>query len=156
MVDLTQANYAPESTEADAGFDPVPAGDYPVIVVDSELKDTKAGTGKFLKVTFEIFEGPKKNQKLWAQYNLINPNPDAAKIGHSQLKALSEACGKPNAKDSSELHNVPLVARVIIKKSAEYGDSNEIKKVMPYNAGAQATQASAAPAAAGDKPSWAS
>ena len=38
-------------------FDPVPAGWYPVKAVESSIETTKAKTGKYIKVKFEIVKG---------------------------------------------------------------------------------------------------
>ena len=152
MADLTSTGYVPEQTTADAGFEPLKAGDYPVIAIESELRDTKSGTGKFLAVTFEVFEGPSKGRKYFSNYNLANPNPKAVEIGRAQLKAFSEACGKPNAKDSTELHNSPLILNLGIDKN----NQNNIKAHKPYVAGqAQVSQPAAAGAASEATPSWA-
>jgi len=148
MVQLTE-NYAPEQTEESQGFDPLPAGEYPAVATDSELKDTKAGDGKYLNVTFEVIEGSHKGRKVWARYNLVNPNKQAEQIGHQQLKQFATAAGKPNARDSEELHNVPLVLKVTVRDVY-----NDVKDVKPYRATAVSGGASGATAAGGDKPSW--
>ena len=33
-------------------FEPLPRGDYECIVIDTKIKETKAGTGEYLEVTF--------------------------------------------------------------------------------------------------------
>lgn len=150
MAQLPQ-NYVPENTQEQAGFDPVPAGDYPAVAIDSEVKDTKNGTGQYLQVTFEVIEGEYKGRKLWGRYNLVNQNKQAEEIGHAQLKQLSVAAGKPNARDSSELHNIPVILKVTMRNDEQYGAQNDIKEVKTYQAGG----APAAATASSEKPSWA-
>lgn len=131
MVALTQ-NYVPEQTEEQTGFEAMPAGDYPAVAIDSEIKDTNKGDGKYLQVTYEIIEGPMKNRRVWGRFTLINPNSDAEKIGHSQLKSFASAAGKPNARDSEELHNIPVTLNIVVKDSPQYGKQNDIKSFKPY------------------------
>lgn len=162
MADLTQLGYVPETTEANTGYDALPAGEYPAVATEIELKDTKAGTGKYLGVEFEIIEGNGKGRKVFTNFNLMNPNPKAVEIGHAQLKEFATALGNPNAKDSAELKNKPVVIKLAIKNDPERGAQNEVKGYKPYGAGV----ASAAPAQTqtqpaqtaqvnGNKPSWA-
>lgn len=158
MADLSQLGYSPETTEANTGFDALPAGEYPAVATEAELKDTKAGTGKYLKVTFEIIEGNGKGRKVFTNFNLVNPNQDAVQIGHAQLKEWATAAGNPNAKDTSELIHKPVVLKLTVKKDEEYGDGNEVKSYKPY--GATVAQSQSAPAQAsaaptGNAPSWA-
>lgn len=61
-------------------FGAIPSGEYLVMIVDSDMKATKSGTGQYLELTHEILEGPYKGQKLWARLNLINPNQQAVSI----------------------------------------------------------------------------
>ena len=44
------ANQVEPTTE----FDPLPAGKYPAVITESEFKPTKAGTGRYLQLTFHI------------------------------------------------------------------------------------------------------
>ncbi len=54
-----------EEVEPAAKFDPIPAGRYQAIITDSEQKPTKAGTGHYLQLTFQIQEGTYKGRILW-------------------------------------------------------------------------------------------
>ena len=60
--------------EPSTDFDPLPAGKYLAVITDSEMKPTKAGTGNYLELTFEIIEGQHKGRRAWARLNLINGN----------------------------------------------------------------------------------
>jgi hypothetical protein len=101
-------------------FDPIPAGKYLAVITESEMKSTKANTGHFLQLTFQIVEGPFKNRYLWARLNLDNPNATAVQI--------ARAVGLLAPKDAVELHNLPLVISVKCKKRDDTGEiTNEIK-----------------------------
>ena len=126
MADLRgfDANQVDPSTT----FDPIPAGKYPAVITQSEMKDTKAGTGQYLQLTFEIIEGAFKGRSLWARLNLDNPNATAVKIAKAELSAICRAVDVLSPNDSADLHNLPLVLDVRCKKRADTGEiTNEIK-----------------------------
>lgn len=109
-------------------FETLPAGDYVVHMVASETKPTKNGKGSYLECVLEVIEGEKKGAKLWDRLNLVNPNPDAVKIAKGTLSAICRAVNVMKPKDSCELHNLPMVASVKVKKREDNGEpTNEIK-----------------------------
>ena len=119
----------------DEDFSPLPPGDYPVIVEDSEFRDTKAGDGKYLFLQLSVIDGHGKNRKLFDRLNLDNPNAQAVEISKKQLASLCRAAGKQKITDSGELHDIPVVARVEIRKGSNgYEDSNDIKGYKKYHA----------------------
>jgi len=108
-------------------FDPLPAGKYLAVITESEMRPTKKGAGQYLNLTFEVIEGEYKGRKLWARLNLKNPNPQAEQIARGQLSAICRAVGVMAPKDSLELHNLPLVVTVKVKKREDTGDlQNEV------------------------------
>ena len=134
---------ADEVEVVDDDFSPLPPGDYPVIVEDSEFRDTKAGDGKYLFLQLMVIDGQGKNRKLFDRLNLDNPNAQAVEISKKQLASLCRAMGKQKISDSAELHDVPVVARVEIRKGSNgYEDSNDIKGYKKYNAPAESMEGS--------------
>jgi len=114
--------------EPTTSFDPIPAGKYLAAITESEMKATKSGNGSYLQLTFTIIEGEYKNRVLWARLNLNNPNATAVKIARGELSAICRAVGVMQPKDSVELHNLPLVIAVKLKKREDTGElTNEIK-----------------------------
>ena len=133
------------------GFDPIPAGKYLAVITESEMKPTKAGTGQYLQLTFQVIDGEYKGRLIWARLNLDNPSDMAVKIARAELSAICRAIGVMAPKDSVELHNLPLVIKVGCKKRDDTGDiTNEIKG---YE-GKQQAAPGTAPAAAGSTPPW--
>jgi hypothetical protein len=134
-------------------FDPLPAGKYLACITESEMKVTKNGGGQFLNLTFQVLDGEYKGRKLWARLNLKNPNPQAEQIARGQLSALCRAVGVMAPKDSLELHNLPLVITVKLKKRDDTGDlQNEISGyAKKESAAAQAPQQATA---TGTTPPW--
>jgi hypothetical protein len=134
-------------------FDPLPAGRYLACITESEMKATKNNAGQFLNLTFQVLDGEYKGRKLWARLNLKNPNAQAEQISRGQLSAICRAVGVMAPKDSVELHNLPLVISVKVKKRDDTGDlQNDISGFSKKDA---AAVASAAPVpAASSTPPW--
>ncbi len=126
MVSLSGFNAA--QVEPSVSFEPIPAGKYVAVIIDSQMKATKAGTGQYLELTFQIVEGEYENRCLWARLNLDNPNPQAVQIAQAELSAICHGTGVMAPNDSSELHNLPLMIKVACRKRSDTGDIvNEIK-----------------------------
>jgi len=122
---------AAEAEEMD-DFSPIPADDYLAAIVESEMCETAAKTGHYLKLKFSVLEGPFANRVLFANLNLDNPNQTAVDIARSELKSICSAIGKGDATidDSEELHDHPLMIKVVIedRKDKPGEKSNRIKK----------------------------
>ncbi len=121
-------NFDATNVEPQGDFEPLPAGKYMVIMTDSEMKETKSGTGHYLELTFQVVDGQYKGRLLWSRLNLDNPNPTAVKIAQGELSSICRAVGVMRPKDSVELHNLPLQVTVKCKKRQDTGDIvNEIR-----------------------------
>ena len=134
-----------EIAEAQKGgdFAPIPAGTYIAQINRSEIKQTKAGTGSYLSLGFQIIDGEYANRVIFQNITLANPNQVAAQIGREQLAQLSGACGIYQLGDSQELHGIPMQIRVGIEvdKTGQYEPSNNIKKFMSLQSQALSAQA---------------
>lgn len=150
MADLGMA-FDASSVPAQQSFDTIPPGKYPVQITQSEMRDNKAGTGKYLWLEMQITDGQHAGRLLWDRLNLINQNQTAVDIAYQTLGAICKAAGIPVCKDSEELHMRPLIANVKVRPaSGGYDASNEIKGYEPPGS-------SAPPAAAGtanNQPAW--
>ena len=122
--------------------EPIPAGDYVAQIRDSEIKDTKAGTGQVLRLTWVILDGPFVGRTVFDRINVQNQNPTAEKIGQQTLSSICHTLGVLRLQDSIQLHNIPCKISVKIKKDDKHGDGNEIKG---YSAIGQQRPAFAAP-----------
>jgi len=135
--------------EPAARFEPIPAGKYVALITESELKPTKAGTGHYLQLTFQVQEGVHKGRIVWTRLNLDNPNATAVQIARGELSAICRAVGVMEPKDSVDLHNLPLVIDVKCRKRADNDEiSNEIGSYAKREASTRATKASATGAVA--------
>jgi hypothetical protein len=114
---------APDEGRADA----IPAAWYRLMLVSSEIKPTNAGTGKYINCMFEVVDGQYKNAKIFAMFNIDNPNPQAVEIGRKQFSALCHACGILTVQATEQLHNIPFLAKVKVKAAeGGYDAKNEI------------------------------
>lgn len=123
--------------------DPIPAGDYVATVTDSEIKPNKAGTGEYLSLSFRIEDGDHAGRFVWANLNLVHPNEKAVQIARAELAGLCKAVGVLNPKDSADLHNIPVLIRVVLDKDRDGNPRNVIKGYKPV---ASQPAKSAAPA----------
>lgn len=123
-------------------FDCIPAGEYEVAIVASEMKPTKDGGGKYLNLELQVLSGQYQNRKIFDRLNLENKNAQAVQIARGTLSGICRAVGVLTPKDSSELHLKPMVATVKIRKSDEHGDQNEVKGYKSRHAAASQPAAS--------------
>ncbi|NYT81406.1 DUF669 domain-containing protein [Alcaligenaceae bacterium] len=116
------AQVAPATT-----FTPLPAGTYTVQIEETDVKDTKNNTGKYLEAKFSVLEGEFINRKVYGRITIQNQNQKATEIGQAQLSAICHAVGVLNLQDTTQLHGRPLRIRVSVRKDDTHGDSNDIK-----------------------------
>lgn len=127
---MAQLPGAFDATAVDPGetYDVLPAGDYIVQIVQSELRPTKSGDGQRIWLELDVLEGPHTGRKIWDNINIINPNPQAQQIAHKILAQICNACGVAQATDSEQFHFKPMLAKVKIQPaSGNYDASNQIK-----------------------------
>ena len=121
-------NFDARTVEPTVDFEPIPASKYLAAITASQMKSTKSGNGSYLELEFAVLEGDCKGRKLWARLNLDNPNTTTVQIARAELSAICRAVGVLQPRDSVELHNLPLVITVKLKKRDDTGDlTNEIK-----------------------------
>ena len=128
---MATINFNANEVEPSVGFEAIPAGKYQAVIVDSELKPNKAGTGEYLQLEFEIIDGEYKNRKLWTRLNINNPNPDAVRMARADLSAICHAVNVIQPGDSVELHNLPLTITVKCRKTPDGDIVNDIKGYAP-------------------------
>lgn len=123
------AGFDASQVEPSVGFEPIPAGWYVAVITDSEVKPTKAGTGEYLELSFQVIEGEHKGRRLWARLNLDNPNETAVHIAKRELSAVCRAVGVLTPNDSTALHDLPLKIKVTCKARKDTGEmGNEIRE----------------------------
>lgn len=151
MAELNMDFNPSEVPEDDRSFSPLPAGEYTMQVIESEIKDTKSGTGQQLILTLEVIEGPFSNRRVWDRLNIRNQNADAQRIAQRALADLCLAVGIQSLRNSEDLHFHPFIGKVAIRedKTGQYGPQNTVRyKARGGGAPRAASTTTAKPAAA--------
>lgn len=123
---LGQSYEANDMPKNESNFDPIPAGWYQVKINSAELKDAKSG-GKYINVRYDVVGPTHQGRVVFGMLNIQNPSQKAEEIGRAQLGDLMRAVGLPRVQDTDELIGGDLMIKVSIRKSAEYGDQNQVQ-----------------------------
>lgn len=117
-----------EVPEDDRSFEPLPAGDYLMQIIESDIKPTKTG-GEQLVLTLEVMDGPFSNRRVWDRLNIKNQNADAQRIAQRSLADLCLAVGVTSLRQTEDLHFKPFTGRLAVKpdKTGQYGPSNSVR-----------------------------
>ena len=128
------------------GYELLPAGDYNVQIVESEMRPTRNGTGEYLWIGMDILDGQYQGRKAYDQLNLINPNPTTVEMAQRTLSAICHATGELHVSDSEDLHFKPMTIRVSIRKPKDGGqERNQIRYLVPKSDQATIPMRQAAP-----------
>lgn len=157
MVALTKTINVGEEANSGGSNVLIPEGNYKAVIIESEMKDTSTG-GQMVVFKFVITEGPQANTELVERVNIINQNPEAERIGRSQIANMGKALGLDTVSDTTQLHNKPLVIGIKNSKSNDWTNKDgelvegkersEIKKYMPVPASGEVVAAAPAQAPA--------
>lgn len=131
-------------------FDPLPAGDYEVVITQSEMRRNKAGTGAYVAMTYQVVNGKYANRLIFDNINILNASAKAQEIGHQSLAKIGKAVGVTKIVDTTALHGLPFVVRVAVRPADEargFKAGNDVKDYFPAG-----TVAASAPAAAPTPP----
>jgi hypothetical protein len=140
------------NVEPNAGFEPVPAGKYLAVITGTEMKPTKAGNGEYLELELEVVDGPHKGRKVWDRLTLKHPNEQTVQIARATLSAICRAVNVLRPRDSVELHNLPLVVSIGLKKREDTGEPTNVVKGYAQRDGAVSARPVAT--ANGSTPPW--
>lgn len=176
---MVMLQFNAEGREGIQEFEPLPAGEYPAMIVDSEAKPIDNNRGNMIVLTFEVTEGPFKNRKFFYRLNLQHDDVETddkkrqmVEIAQRGLTSICNAIGKKQIHESTELHMQPMTVKLKVDPARkdpttgkEYGPSNTVANIFPYKpyqemtqqpvAGGPATAAGpAAPATPPAAPPW--
>lgn len=133
--------------EPNGDFDPVPAGEYRAMIVDSEISPISEQNdyGRCLNLSWKIDGGEHDGRLVWQRLSLWAENFKSKKpeksdaqvtqesrdIAQRELSSICHAVGKLNVQDSQELHHLPCLIKVTIKtdKTGQYPPKNEVKGI---------------------------
>ena len=128
MALLPQQANTENNNETSADRSALPAGDYLVHIVKSEMKQTKAKNGHYLSLHMQVLSPEdKKGRFLFSNLNLDNPNPVAMEIANKELNSICQACDQEGVEDSEELHQLPFMVTVKVDPAtAQWPEGNSI------------------------------
>jgi hypothetical protein len=141
MAFLNEEFNVNELPQGNGNFEPLPAGWYTATISQSELKDTKAGNGQYIKLRYDITGPSHQGRVVFGNLNIKNANPKAEEIGRQQLGDIMRAIGLAKVTDTDQLIGGQIGIKLEVKQDEQYGASNEVK-------GFKSLSGSAAPAAA--------
>jgi hypothetical protein len=150
LLETFSVDALPQSTN---NYEPLPAGWYTAVINGAEIKNTKAGTGQYIAVRYDITGPTHQGRVVYGNLNIKNPNPKAEEIGRQQLGELMRAIGLSTVQDTDQLIGGQLSIKLDVRESEQYGASNDVKG---YKASGSAPPVAAAkaPAAAKAAPPW--
>lgn len=96
-----------------AGRGLIPAGRYVVEIVDSSKQPMKDGSGETLELALKIIEGEFAGRKLHDWLNRWSHKADKVARAKEKLDQILKACHKSAIEDSSELHGIPMIIRIV-------------------------------------------
>ena len=141
MSSILDGFNAKEHDVTSTNYGPIAAGTYEAMIIDTETKPTKAGTGRYLELTFEITGPEHAGRKIWERLNLENPNEKAVEIAQRTLAQICHAIGVLTPKQPEELQHKPLSVVVGIEDNGSYGPTNRIKVFAPVGKPTKAKKA---------------
>lgn len=154
-------NFSSEGVERNNSYEPIPNGDYPVIISESIFKHPKGPYGEadkskptYLELKVQIIDGEFKGRTVFDRLHLNNPSDTTRKIAKGTMAGILDSLGMTAINDSSELHNRPMMAKIVVKPaSGEWSAGNEVKGYKPFvNFAPVQAVAQAAPVAGTKKP----
>lgn len=127
MAILSQGFSASDLPQGTSSFEPLPSGWYTAIINGAEIKKTKNGDGEYIAVRYDILAPTHQGRVVFGNLNIKNPSTKAEEIGRQQLGEIMRAIGLARVNDTDELIGGQLQIKLDIRKSEQYGDSNEIR-----------------------------
>ena len=158
MANLGQAFNVNDMPEGDNNFEPIPAGWYSCSIGSAEIKDTKAGTGQYIAVRYNITGPSHEGRVIFGNLNIRNQNPKAQEIGLQQLGDIMRAIGLASVEDTDQLIGGQLEIKVKISPANNgYEASNDVSgfKALKGGVAPMATTAPTKAAPAAGAPPWA-
>lgn len=144
----------PQTETAD--FSPIPDGWYTARIASADLRSTKAGTGEYIAVRFDVTGPTHQGRVVFTNLNIRNPNPKAEEIGRQQLGQIMQAIGAATVTDTDQLLGGTVAIKVTTRLDEKWGNRNEVKGFKTV-AGGQTPQPApvAQKPARGAAPPWA-
>lgn len=116
-----------KDVETTNDFSPMPVGEYVLRVEQAEVRDTKSGTGKYIRATMTVVGGKYEGRKVWHNFNIVNKTPEAVMIGKQELKRMLVASGIPE--DKTDIQNLGDIVGITFGATIDIdGEYNRINR----------------------------
>ena len=121
-------------------FNVLPAGDYTVMITASNVLPIKSGKGRQIALEMDIIEGQYKGRKLFENLCTEHESEQVQAIARGKFASLRKALGvREDASDTTQLHNIRVVANVRVKDSKKSPGEKE-NEIKSYKSIAEAKQ----------------
>jgi hypothetical protein len=139
MANLGQSFNANDIPQSENNFEPIPAGWYEVSINTAELKETRAGTGDYIALRYDVLGPAHQGRGIFGNLNIRNPKAKAQEIGIQQLGELMRAIGLASVQDTDQLVGGHLEVKVKISppsSDGKYDASNDVNGFRAVRGGA--------------------
>lgn len=143
--------FNPAEVEPTAPIELIPAGEYPVILIETDLVQKDSGAVQF-EYCVQITEGEFQNRRVYSQQNYTKKDGMPNQIGRGFLSQICRCVGVMSPRDTSELHHKRLIAKIGVQQDKGYEPRNNVKGFKPYE---QPQQPQASPQQPNAAASWA-
>ena len=117
-------------------FEPIPDGWYEVSISSTQLKQTKAGTGEYIALRYNVLGPTHEGRVIVGKLNIRNPNSKTQDIGIQQLGELMRAIDLASVEDTDQLIGGHLEVKVHISEASGGWDfSNYVSRFRPIKVG---------------------
>lgn len=121
MVALPQTYQTKDLPDSGGAMPLIAPGQYPAVIVHSEMKATSAGDGQYLALKVVLTQGQFKGTEFTERLNIVNKNLTAVEIAYKTLARISEAVGMTQTpSDSVQLHNKPFFVQIETEAGKPY------------------------------------
>jgi hypothetical protein len=145
---MAQINFDASQVNPSVPFEVLPSDKYLVEITHSEMKATKSGDGSYLELEYTVLDGAFKGRKVWDRLCLNHRTQKTVEIARANLSAICHAVGVMKPRESGELHHIPFIVTVKLKK--EKDSENIFNEVKGY--GKRVSVVAPPPAAAPNQP----
>jgi hypothetical protein len=151
-------SFLAEDLPSGGSYECLPAGWYTATIHSAELKTTKAGTGQYIAVRYDVTGPTHQNRVVYGNINIDNANPKAEEIGRQQLRSLMESIGLAKLTDTDQLIGGNVKIKLKVENDPQYGDRNQVNGFASVSGAAPLKPSAPAPAPAAKSssaPPWA-
>lgn len=152
-------DFNPDDNPEQGGFDPIPGGQYPVIVSEAYMKDFDDGKGEAYRLKLQILNGQFQNRILFVFMGVAHTEEHTnekkammIKIAKGMVTGLGKALGVQKVPSPEFPIGRQMIVKVSCKKSKKTGElENQVDRFLPLHAGSNQPppQGAAPPAMAG-------